>query len=50
MRTLPLLALALASAACQPSVEERAAAAAGVVDRYCADCHNDAERTAELTL
>ena len=38
------------AAACQPSVEERAAAAKDVIDRYCTDCHNDAERTAELTL
>jgi hypothetical protein len=50
MRALPVLALALASAACQPSVEERAAEAKSVIDRYCTDCHNDAERTAELTL
>jgi hypothetical protein len=50
MRALPLLALALLSAACQPSVEQRAAAAKDVVDRYCTDCHNDAERTGELTL
>ncbi len=50
MRALPLIALALASAACQPSVEERGATAKSVIDRYCADCHNDAERTAELTL
>jgi hypothetical protein len=50
MRALSLLTILLALAACQPSVEERAATAAGVVDRYCADCHNDAERTAELTL
>src|SRR5688572_25477157 len=50
MRALPLLALALSSAACQPSVEERAAVAKDLVDRYCTDCHNDAERTAELTL
>jgi hypothetical protein len=50
MRILPVVALALVSAACQPSVEERAAEAKSVVDRYCTDCHNDAERTAELTL
>src|SRR5688572_9646986 len=50
MRALPLLALALSSAACQPSVEERAAVAKDFIDRYCTDCHNDAERTGELTL
>jgi hypothetical protein len=47
----PLAILAtLVVAGCQPSVEERAAAAKGVLDRYCIDCHNDAERTGELTL
>jgi uncharacterized protein DUF1592/uncharacterized protein DUF1588/uncharacterized protein DUF1595/uncharacterized protein DUF1585/uncharacterized protein DUF1587 len=50
MRALAILALALASAACQPSVEQRAAAAKGLIERYCTDCHNDAERTGELTL
>src|SRR5512134_3904297 len=50
MRALPVVALALASAACQPSVEQRAASASAVIDRYCTDCHNDAERTGELTL
>jgi hypothetical protein len=50
MRALPVATLALACAACQPSVEERAAAATDVLDEYCTDCHNDAERTAELTF
>jgi hypothetical protein len=50
MRALFLVALALVSAGCQPSVEQRAAAATDVIDRYCTDCHNDAERTGELTL
>ncbi len=50
MRILPVVALALASAACQPSVEQRAASAKTVIDRYCTDCHNDAERAGELTL
>jgi hypothetical protein len=50
MRALPIVTTALVLAACQPSVEERAAAAKDVVDRYCSDCHNDAERTADLTL
>jgi hypothetical protein len=50
MRALPVVAIALVSAGCQPSVEERAAAARDVIDRYCTDCHNDAERTGELTL
>ncbi len=50
MRALPLIGLALATAACQPSGEERAAAAKSVIDGYCTDCHNDAERTGELTL
>jgi hypothetical protein len=47
----PFLALLGALAAgCQPSVEERAATAKDVIGRYCTDCHNDAERTGELTL
>jgi len=50
MRTLLIAAVALASAACQPSVEQRAASAKAVIDRYCTDCHNDAERAGELTL
>ena len=50
MRALPVVALALAAAACQPSVEQRATSARAVVDRYCTDCHNDAERTGELSL
>ena len=45
-----LAALALVCTACQPSVEERAATAKATIERYCTDCHNDAERTAELTL
>jgi uncharacterized protein DUF1592/uncharacterized protein DUF1588/uncharacterized protein DUF1587/uncharacterized protein DUF1595/uncharacterized protein DUF1585/cytochrome c len=50
MRALLVSALAVAAAGCQPSAEERAASARAVVDRYCTDCHNDAERTAELSL
>src|SRR5688572_9124367 len=50
MRAPLIVALALVSAACQPSAEQRAAAAKDVIDRYCTDCHNDAERTGELTL
>src|ERR1700741_4556762 len=50
MRAFAILTLALASAACQASDEQRAAAAKDVIDRYCTDCHNDAERTGELTL
>src|SRR5436190_2792989 len=50
MRAVPIIALALASAACQPSVEQRAAASKDLIERYCTDCHNDAERTGELTL
>jgi hypothetical protein len=50
MRALPVIAFAVAAAGCQPSVEERAAAAKDVIDGYCVDCHNDAERTGDLTL
>jgi hypothetical protein len=41
---------ALALCGCQPSVEEQAANARTVLDEYCTGCHNDAERTADLTL
>src|SRR5688572_10933686 len=50
MRAPLIVALALVSAGCQPSTEQRAAAAKDFIDRYCTDCHNDAERTGELTL
>jgi len=49
-RCSALAGLALVCTACQPSVEERAATAKATIERYCTDCHNDAERTAELTL
>jgi hypothetical protein len=45
-----VLTTALACAACQPSVQQQAAAAKTTIERYCTDCHNDAERTGELTL
>lgn len=44
-----LLAAALA-AGCQPSREDLVAEHAASLQRYCVDCHNDAERSAELTL
>ncbi|HEX7235670.1 MAG TPA: DUF1592 domain-containing protein [Gammaproteobacteria bacterium] len=50
MRILVIVAVALASAACQPSAEQRAASAKMVIERYCTDCHNDAERAGEMTL
>jgi hypothetical protein len=50
MRAIPIAVVALLAAGCQPSVEERAAASKSLIDRYCTDCHNDAERTGELTL
>ena len=50
MRALPIAVIALLAAGCQPSVEERAATSKALIDRYCTDCHNDAERTGELTL
>lgn len=43
-------AIALAVAGCGPSVEQQAAQAKATIDEYCTSCHNDAERTAELTL
>ena len=50
MRALAIAIIALLAAGCQPGVEERAAASKALIDRYCTDCHNDAERTGELTL
>jgi hypothetical protein len=37
-------------AGCGPSREESLAAHGATVARYCTDCHDDAERTAELSL
>jgi hypothetical protein len=49
--SIPTVALAaLAITACRPSVEQQAETARATIERYCTDCHNDAERTAELTL
>jgi hypothetical protein len=48
-----ILAASIAAAACQPSkpsTEEQARMAASTVQRYCVECHNDAERTADFTL
>jgi hypothetical protein len=53
IRANPLLALAGAGAlvaGCGPSREESLAAHGATVARYCTDCHDDAERTAELSL
>jgi hypothetical protein len=50
MRAPFIVALAVVSAGCQPSAEQRAATAKDLIDRYCTDCHNDAERTGDLTL
>src|SRR5262245_23854636 len=50
MRAPAILSFAIVLAACQPSVEQQAADAKATVDRYCTDCHNDAERTADLSL
>ena len=47
---IAVVAAALACAACQPSSERQAAAAKDTIERFCTDCHNDAERTADLTL
>ncbi len=49
LRTVALTA-ALACAACQPNVQQRATDAKATIERYCTDCHNDAERTGDLTL
>jgi hypothetical protein len=44
------LSAALACAACTPSAERQANEAKATIERFCTDCHNDAERTADLTL
>ena len=49
LRTVALTA-ALGCAACQPNVQQQAVAAKATIEHYCTDCHNDAERTGELTL
>jgi len=43
-------AVGVLCAACGPSTEQRAATATATIERFCIDCHNDAERTGELTL
>ena len=47
---IAILAVALACSACQPSSERQAAAAKDTIERFCTDCHNDAERAGNLTL
>ena len=44
------LAAALALTACGPSHEERAAEQRATLARFCYECHDDAERTADLSL
>jgi hypothetical protein len=44
------LAVAAALAACKPANEELAAAQQATLDRYCTDCHNEAEREGDLVL
>ena len=43
-------AVAVFSAACQPSREELIAEHAATIERYCLDCHNQAEQAGELAL
>lgn len=45
-----LLPAALAIAGCGPSRQEIAAEQRATLARYCFDCHDDAERTADLSL
>ncbi|HEX7238050.1 MAG TPA: DUF1592 domain-containing protein [Gammaproteobacteria bacterium] len=44
------LAALVAVAACGPSPQEKAAEQRATLARYCFDCHDDAERTADLSL
>ncbi len=46
----PVLAVTVSLAACGPSRQEIAAEQRATLARYCFDCHDDAERTAELSL
>jgi hypothetical protein len=48
--TLLLAGAAAWLAGCQPSREDLIAEHAGTVERYCTSCHDDIERTAELSL
>jgi hypothetical protein len=48
--TLLLAGAALWLAGCQPAREDLIAKHAATVERYCTSCHDDIERTAELSL
>lgn len=54
MRTLNsnwrLAPLALLAAGCSQAPEEQLAARWPMLDRYCTECHNDAERAGDITL
>ncbi len=45
-----LVPVSLLLAACGPSREQVAAAQRATLERYCFDCHDDGERTADLSL
>ena len=45
-----LAPVTLALAACGPSRQDFAAEQRATIARYCFDCHDDAERTADLSL
>jgi hypothetical protein len=47
---LPAFALTLAACHSEPSTEQLAASTKAAIDKYCTDCHNDAERTGDLSL
>jgi hypothetical protein len=48
--TLMFVLVGVAVSACEPSDQDLAAAHSATVSGFCVDCHNDLERTAELTL
>jgi hypothetical protein len=50
VRLATTVALAMLLAACGPSPEEALANQWPILDRYCTDCHNDAERAGEMSL
>jgi len=47
---LGMLVLTFGLAACGPSRDEVAATQRATLERYCFECHDDAERTADLSL
>jgi hypothetical protein len=47
---LPAVAVAAVLAGCERAPEDELAANLALVERYCTDCHNDAERAGDMSL